>query len=279
MGKVIQENIEYILFGILLEQEMPPEGDAGGGKLETDNAPSSDPKSPFTPAEQKFLGKFDAYGTRHLGIIYSVSETGIREFMNRSGKDLNCTVGILLSLLRDGIIKIVPYGGYGRNEDYTIELQLSLDDVKGMGAEDKEKAEAGSSASGAPAGGADAGGMPPPPPPPPGPTPSEWVMGYGDLLTETTVIASKILNETKHKNSHIKHSRILKDLPKKFIEHLNSIINTFGKKKYSVSEKQRLIADILDAIMVNMELTPKQIQRSYEMHRDQKKLNDLLNKK
>lgn len=277
MGKVIQENIEYILFGILLEQDAPG-AEAGGGKLETDNAPSSDPSSPFTPAEQKFLGKFDAYGTRHLGIIYSVSETGIREFMYRSGKDLNCTVGILLSLLRDGIIKIVPYGGYGRNEDYTIELQLSLDDVKGMGAEDKEKAEAGSSASGAPAGGADAGSTPPPPPPP-SPTPSEWIMGYGDLLTETTVIASKILNETKHKNSHIKHSRILKDLPKRYIEHLNTIIDTFGKKKYSVSEKQRLIADILDNLMVNMSLTPKQIQRSYEMHRDQKKLKKIIDEK
>lgn len=279
MGKLIQENIEYILFGILLEQDTPPEGAAGGGKLETDNAPSSDPKSPFTPAEQKFLGKFDAYGTRHLGIIYSVSEAGIREFMIRSGKDLNCTVGILLSLLRDGIIKIVPYTGWGRNEDYTIELQLSLDDVKGMGAEDKEKAEAGSSASGAPTGGAAAGGMPPPPPPPPGPTPSEWVMGYGDLLTETTVIASRILNETKHKNVHVDHSRILKNLPKRYIEHLNSIIDTFGKKKYSISEKQRLIADILDTLMVNFKLTAKQIQKSYEMHRDQKKLKKIIDEK
>lgn len=277
MGKVIQENIEYILFGILLEQD-DPGAEASGGKLETDNAPSSDPSSPFTPAEQKFLGKFDAYGTRHLGIIYSVSETGIREFMYRSGKDLNCTVGILLSLLRDGIIKIVPYTGWGRNDDYTIELQLSLDDVKGMGAEDKEKAEAGSSASGAPVGGG-AGGEVPPPPPPPGPTPSEWVLGYGDLLTETTVIAARILSESNHKNLHVKHSRILKQLPKRYLEHLNSIIDTFGKKKYSVSEKQRLIADVLDTLMVNMDLTPKQIQKSYEMHRDQKKLKKIIDEK
>ena len=273
------KRIDYIIektISRLIEQD-PAGAEAQGTKpKETDNAPSSAEVSPFTPAEEKFLGKFDAYGTRHLGIIYSVSETGIREFMNRSGKDLNCTVGILLSLLRDGIVKIVPYTGYGRNEDYTIELQLSLDDVKGMGAEDKEKAEAGSTASGAPSG---AGGTPPPPPPPPGPTPSEWVLGYGDLLTETTVIATRILNETKHKSIHTKHSRILKDLPKKFIEHLNSIIDTFSKKKYSVSEKQRLIADILDALMINMELTPKQIQRSYEMHRDQKKLKKIIDEK
>jgi hypothetical protein len=277
MDKLIQENIEYILFGILLEQDAAPGEEAGGGKLETDNAPSSDPSSPFTPAEQKFLGKFDAYGAKQLGIIYSISDEGIREFMNRSGKELNCTTGILLSLLRDGIIKIVPYTGYGRNVDYTIELQLSLDDVKGMGAADKEKAEAGSSASGAPAGGDMGAGAPPPPPP--GPTPSEWIMGYGDLLTETTVIASKILNETKHKNVYVNHSRILKDLPKRYIEHLNAIIDTFGKKKYSVSEKQRLIADILDTLMVNMNLTAKQIQRSYEMHRDQKKLKKIIDEK
>jgi hypothetical protein len=279
MDKLIQENIEHILFGILLEQGAPEEGEAGGGKLETDNAPSSDPTSPFTPAEQKFLGKFDAYGAQQLGIIYSISDEGIREFMNRSGKELNCTTGILLSLLRDGIIKIVPYTGYGRNVDYTIELQLSLDDVKGMGAEDKEKAEAGSSASGAPAGGG-AGSMPPPPPPPPGPTPSEWVLGYGDLLNETIIVTSRILNESKKSsNVQVKHSRILKDLPKKYIDHLNAIIDTFGKKKYSVSEKQRLIADVLDTLMLNFDLTPKQIQRSYEMHRDQKRLKKFLDEK
>jgi hypothetical protein len=34
----------------------------------TDNAPNSAVDSPFTPAEEKFLGKFDAYGTKHLGI-------------------------------------------------------------------------------------------------------------------------------------------------------------------------------------------------------------------
>ena len=54
----------------------------------------------------------------------------------RSGKDLNLNPLILLSLINDKIVKIVPYSGWGRNDDYTIELQLSLDDVKGLGSED-----------------------------------------------------------------------------------------------------------------------------------------------
>jgi hypothetical protein len=109
----------------------------------TANAKSDADTSPFTPAEEKFLGKFDAYGTTHLGVIYSPTDIGIREFIARSGNDLNITPGILLNLIRNQVIKIVPYTGFGRNTDYTIELHLSLDDVKGLGKEDKEKIEAG----------------------------------------------------------------------------------------------------------------------------------------
>lgn len=261
---------------MISEQEEPADG--GSKKLETDNAPSSDPGSAFTPAEQKFLGKFDAYGTQHIGILYSISDIGVREFVSRSGKELNCTPSILLNLLKLKIIKIVPYTGWGRNTDYTIELQLSLDDVKGFGADDKEKAEAGSAAGGAPPAGAPAGETPPPPPP--GGTPTEWIMGYGDLLTETSLTTRKVLNEKKHDNIiHTKQSRIVKELPKTYIKHLISIIDIFSRKKYSVTEKQRLIADILDNLMINFDLTPKQIQRSYEMHRDQQRLKKILDKK
>lgn len=262
---------EYIamrtLHAMLYEQ-------AAAGKLNTDNAPSSDPQSAFTPAEQKFLGKFDAYGSRHLGILYSLSDVGIREFMSRSGKDLNCTPEILLGLLRDKIIKIVPYTGFGRNNDYTIELQLSLDDVKGMGAEDKEAAETEPTAAPAPE-------TPPAPSAEPTPaipeSPSETVLKYGDLLTESTLIAYKLMREKrepKYPNKTkvvVDDSRILKQIPKNYIKHVLSIIDMLSKKSYSVSEKQRLIADILDNIMVSFNLTPKQIKKSYDMHRDQQR--------
>jgi hypothetical protein len=178
MRKMINEHIIVTTLHEMVYEQ------AEAGKLNTDHAPSSDPDSSFTPAEKKFLGKFDAYGSKHLGIIYSISDVGIREFIARSGKDLNCTPDILLGLVRDKIIKIVPYTGFGRNDDYTLELQLSLDDIKGFGAEDKAEAEKGSTAGGG------GGAMPPapeaPPPPPPGPE-NAGLVKRGNILKETNI--------------------------------------------------------------------------------------------
>ena len=143
-------------------------------------------QNPFSFREKKFLGKFDANGTKHIGILYSVSDIGIREFITRSGKTLNLTPEILLNLIRTGIIKIVPYTGFGKNDDYTLELQLSLNDVAGLGTEDKKAIEAGSDASGAPS--ADAV------PPPPGPE-FVWVMKYETIITEFAKIIKKLLDQ------------------------------------------------------------------------------------
>lgn len=271
-------NAEHIaiktLQKMILEQGEPVAG--ASGAVETDNADVDATDSPFTPAEKRFLGKFDAYGTTHLGIIYSVSDIGIREFMSRSGKEFNITPEILIKLLRDKIIKIVPYTGFGRNDDYTIELQLTLDDVKGLGDVDKEKAEKGSSASGAPAGGG--GGEPAMPPPAPE---VAWVVKYGDILKESVVVAKTILSEKKNVSSTIyaKQSRMLKSLPRDFIKHLEQVIAKISRKKYTKSEKQRLIADILDNLSINLELDSKQIGKSYEMFKKQGKLKKLLDEK
>lgn len=165
--------LEHIIKKTLLsEQEPPADGAEAPTPLETDNAPSDAKDSPFTPAEERFLGKFDAYGSKHLGILYSTSDAGVREFVNRSGKELNVSPDILRSLFRKKIIKFVPYTGFGRNNDYTIELQLSLDDVKGLGKADQAKAETGSKASGA----APAGGGPPPE--------NAGLIRHGHVLTE-----------------------------------------------------------------------------------------------
>ena len=171
-----------------LKQLVKEQADAQSSAVETDNAPSSAVDSPFTPAEERFLGKFDAFGSTHLGIIYSPSITCIREFVARSGKDLNVTPGILLSLLRKKVIKLVPYTGFGRNDDYTIELQLSLDDVKGLGAADKAAAEKGSSASGAPMGGGDMAAATPEAPAPE----NAGYMPKGNVLKETVLTENKI---------------------------------------------------------------------------------------
>lgn len=178
----MKKYLEHIIKKALLAEQDAPAGDAAAATpLETDNAPSDAKDSPFTPAEERFLGKFDAYGSKHLGILYSTSDAGVREFVARSGKELNVSPGILRSLFRKKIIKFVPYTGFGRNDDYTIELQLSLDDVKGLGKADQAKAETGSQASGA----APAGGGAPPPPPE-----NAGVVRYGHVLTE-------MLNEQK----------------------------------------------------------------------------------
>lgn len=246
---------------------------------ETDNAPKDSEDALFTPAEEKFLGKFDAYGTQHLGIIYSVSDIGIREFIARSGADFNLTPGIILNLLKNKIIKIVPYTGWGRNTDYTIELQLSLDDVKGLGKEDKEKVEKGSAGGGAPAGGGAEMSMPEAPSP--GPEVA-WVVKYGDIITESVKITKKLLAEAPKKltNKQIiqDKTRIMQRLPKDYIDHMSRIIKMMDKKTKTAHEKERLIADVLDVLQLSFKLTPKQIRQSYDFHKSQKRLQKYLEK-
>jgi hypothetical protein len=245
-------------------QEQADAAAAGKATIETDDINTSAGQSPFTPAEKRFLGKFDAYGSQQMGIIYSISDIGIREFITRSGKDFNLTPTILLKLLRNKIIKLVTYTGWGRDDSYTIELQLPLEDIAGFGAEDEKKVEKGSDASGAPT---DTGGAPPLPI-------TAGFIRYGDLLSESAKIAKKLIFETKHKDDvvHLDKSRILKKAPTQYVKHLEQLIMKIGNKKYSVTEKQRLIADILDNLSVNMKLTDKQIEKSYEMHKKQKRL-------
>ena len=245
-------------------QEQADAAAAGKTTIETDDINTSAGQSPFTPAEKRFLGKFDAYGSQQMGIIYSISDIGVREFITRSGKDFNLTPAILLKMLRDKIIKLVPYTGWGRDDSYTIELQLPLEDIAGFGAEDEKKVEKGSDASGAPS---STGGAPPMPI-------TAGFIRYGDLLSESAKIAKKLIFETKHKDDvvHLDKSRILKKAPTQYVKHLEQLIMKIGNKQYSVTEKQRLIADILDNLSVNMKLTDKQIEKSYEMHKKQKRL-------
>lgn len=254
--------IEYTLKRMLLEKGVP----------ETDNAPADADVSAFTPAEEKFLGKFDAYGTKHLGIIYSLSDVGIREFMSRSGADLNVTPGILLNLLKLGIIKIVPHGGLGRDDDYTIELQLSLDDVNGLGQADSEKIETEKEP-------VPAGGIPPVAPLPPMEVAS--VIKYGTLLQESVKIVKQLVTEAPKKQKKsveipTNKTRILKRLPAGYVYHLRKILDIIDSKTKTVNEKERLIADMLDILQLNLKLTPAQIKKSYEFHRNQKRLQKLL---
>lgn len=265
----MKKSLSYIIESTL--KQMISEAPA----QETDNSNLDKQDSLFTPAEEKFLGKFDAYGTQHLGIIYSVSDIGIREFIARSGKDLNLTPGILLNLIKNKIIKIVPYTGWGRNDDYTIELQLSLDDVAGLGEEDKKKIETGAGSSSTPA------ESPMPEPPTPAPEVA-WVVKYGNILQESAKITKMLLSENKKSTSDIKimsdKTRVLQRLPKDYLNHMNRIIKMMDKKTKTSHEKERLIADVLDILQLKLNLTPKQIRQSYDFHKSQKRLQKYLDK-
>lgn len=264
--KKIDNIIEKALFK-LKEQTAP-------NAQETDNAPASGADSPFTPAEERFLGKFDAYGSEHLGVIYSKSDIGIEEFIARSGTTYNVTPGILLSLMKQRVIDIVPYGGFGRDSNYTLKLMISLDDIAGMGAADKAEAEKGSDAAGAPVGGE----MPPAPAPAPE---VAWVVKYGDVLSESAKAAKKILSEKKSDidvKIHADKSRVLKNLPNQYVKKLEDIIKAISKNMGTTYQKERVIADILDNLQVNLDLSADQISASYNYHKNQKKLQKLIGK-
>lgn len=268
--RLVENIVIETLRQLMTEQPDPAAAGATQDQQTRDNAPS-DSVGIFTPAEERFLGKFDAYGSRHLGIIYSLSDIGIREFIARSGKDLNISPGILIKLYREKIIKFVPYSGWGRDDEYTIELQLSLNDVKGLGDQDAKQAENDTAAGGAAA-----------------PVASEpivaWVVKYGDVLTESARIVNTILQQplTESKKTDIKiyekQARVLSQYPTQFIKDLKRIIERIERQANTAHQKERIIADILDQLQVNLDMTPKQMTLSYQFHRDQKRLQKYLDK-
>ena len=103
MNPIIHDIVTSTLKSMIVEQAPPAPAAAS---KETDNSTGDAGDSPFTPAEAKFLGKFDAYGSKHLGILYSTSDAGVREFIARSGKELNVSPGILRNLFRKKIINL-----------------------------------------------------------------------------------------------------------------------------------------------------------------------------
>ena len=202
----------------------------------------------FSPAEEKFLATFVKLESNSLGILYAKSLTGIREFLNRSGKDFNLTPAILNNLLKNKTISIVPYGGYSRNEDYTIQLNIPLEDLAGI------KGSEGDDAS-------DTAAEPP--------------------VAEESVqsLAQNIVADSKKKKKskvHTSKSRALKRLPKGYVGYLEKIIQVLGEKVKNDMEKEHLVADILDNLSHNFGLTPKQVYRSYIYYKSQNRLANII---
>lgn len=206
----------------------------------------------FSPAEEKFLATFVKLGSNSLGILYAKSLTGIREFLNRSGKDFNLTPAVLNNLLKNKTISIVPYGGYSRNEDYTIQLNIPLEDLAGI-----EGSEEGGDA--APA--ADAP-----------PVAEESVQN----LAQNIVAEAKKSKKKKKTKVHTSKSRALKRLPRGYVTYLEKIIQVLGEKVKNDMEKEHLVADILDNLSHNFGLTPKQVYRSYIYYKSQNRLANII---
>lgn len=290
-----------------------------------DNNQINEMNSAFTDAEERFLGMFDKHQTNNLGILYSTSDTGVREFIARSGSMLNLTPQVLLSLMKNNIVKIVPHGGRGRNVDYTIQLNLNLADIKGLAAKTGDEEESDSdttssdTSSSSSSGGFSGGGMTTadletgdlggedtgtdtetpetetpeagteeaPAEEPTGELPdleTAGVMKYGDILRESVTLAKRIITEKKKSDKHEikvydKESRLLNRLPQGYVYQLKRIIEMLAKQSNSVTDKERIIADVLDNLQVNFELEPKHITKAYEFHRNQKRLQKYLNKK
>jgi hypothetical protein len=118
--------------------------------------------------------------------------------------------------------------------------------------------------------------------PPPAPTPEvAWVVKYGDVLSESAKAAKKVLLEKKSDNDvkiHSDKSRVLKNLPNQYVKKLEDIIKAISKNMNTTYQKERVIADILDNLQVNLDLSADQISASYNYHKNQKKLQKLIGK-
>ena len=204
--------------------------------------------SPYTPEEEKFLAKFPELKTTSIGIIYSKDTTGVREFLNRSGKDFNLTPDILHSLLKKGTVSIVPYGGYARNEDYTLQLNIPLDDLEGLSSGPAE-------------------------------TDKDKAIATEESVESSQELANLLVTEQKrHTQSRVYtgKSRALKRLPKGYINYLERIIQILGSKLKNEREREQLVADILDNLAHNFGLTPKQVYRSFIYYRSQNRLANVV---
>ena len=243
--------------------------------------------SPFSDAEKAFLGKFAQKQATYLGIIYSKTDVGIEEFLTRSGANLNLNKEVLDKLLKDDIIELVPYGGYGRNEDYTIHLKLDLKDVEEYKQNAEQGAEGGAEAA---EGGEESTGAevpeeaPTPEPEEPAETPNEWTARYGDILVETARTAKRLVEQRntisrkQQSKVYAQQGRVLNRLPKGYVQYLERIIMILAGKLHNDLEREHLVADILDNLAHNFGLTPKQILRSYVYYRNQNRLQRILRK-
>ena len=108
---------------------------------------------------------------------------------------------------------------------------------------------------------------------------------YGDLIQESVKIIKGLLAEKKKAEKkpdatvYYKQSRVLDRLPKGYIIDLEKIIAMLNKKTKTKFEKERLVADLLDNLAINLDLDADHIKTSYEFYKNQKRLKKFLDYK
>jgi hypothetical protein len=63
-------------------------------------------------------------------------------------------------------------------------------------------------------------------------------------------------------------------MPNYYVKHVEQMIKSLSKKKYTVNEKQRLIETIFN----NLKLSDKQIEKSYEIYKKQNQIANRIKK-
>jgi len=102
---------------------------------------------------------------------------------------------------------------------------------------------------------------------------------YESILEQTAKTLKQIISDKKRKSKvYSSKSRVLKRLPSGYIYYLEKIFELMSIRLKTDTEKEHLVADLMDNLAYNFGLTPHQILRSYVYYKNQNKLRNILKK-
>jgi hypothetical protein len=102
---------------------------------------------------------------------------------------------------------------------------------------------------------------------------------YESILEQTAKTLKQIISDKKRKPKvYSSKSRVLKRLPSGYIYYLEKIFELMSIRLKTDTEKEHLVADLMDNLAHNFGLTPHQILRSYVYYKNQNKLRNILKK-
>jgi len=102
---------------------------------------------------------------------------------------------------------------------------------------------------------------------------------YESILEQTAKTLKQIISDKNRKPKvYSSNSRVLKRLPSGYIYYLEKIFELMSIRLKTDTEKEHLVADLMDNLAHNFGLTPHQILRSYVYYKNQNKLRNILKK-